>query len=1191
MRSNRPIRKIGTASVAEEIQMTSQDGRARGVLAKLRLASAGAETLHRVRRQSGARIARIALALLALGMASSAFAIGTTASTTTLSSSAASVSARQSVTFTATVAPTSGAGTTPTGTVVFKDGTTVIAGCPGTLASGVSTCTTATLTAGSHTVTASYGGDTTYAVSTASVTETVAALPTTITLTSGTNPSVVSGNVLFTATVTGSSPTGNVTFISGVTGLGVVALSGGQATKIVTFSSAGTRAMTATYAGDGYSGASTSAAVSQVVNPIASSVTLSPSANPVAAGHSLTMTALVTGSTPTGTVQFKDGATNLGSGVTLIGGQATSTIASPTEGAHNYSATYSGDSSNSGSSANRVINVAGTTSTTTLAASTSAATPTTSVTFTAAITGSSPTGSVVFRDGATVLHTSTVSGGAATWSQALSASGLHTITASYGGDTTNAPSVSTQALVQVSTGGTTQPAGAALQWNYQYDAQGNLTQVVDANAATTQQAYDSLSRTRQITQPVPATGQAAPVIALGYDLQDQPATVTDPRSLTTTYTTDGLGNTTALASPDTGTTTKTYYDSGLLKTALDARGRTSTYTYNDALDRLTSIAYSDGGTGTTFTYDQGANGVGHLTSVTDESSSTTFTYDGLGRVLTKTQVSGPAGSQRTFTLTYTWGTTGSATGKLVSVKYPSNAVVIYGYDTAGRVNDVSVTGTDGVVTKVLTGLSYNALSQPQSWAWGTGAVPYQRSFDGYGRLVSYPLGNPAGTGISAGVTRTLAFDAAGRIVGYSHTTPTNWDQAFAYDGLDRLVSATLVGGIPYGYAYDATGNRTQTTINGTGYADTVSTTNNWYTTVANAAGTAAQGYDAAGHLTSDASGTYTYSGRGRLKTELRAGSTFNYLYNAFEQRVYKAGPSTVITTGSASYAYDEAGHLEGEYDATGKAVYETVYLGDMPVAALTQPVIGQTTVSYVYADHLNTARVIVRPADQAILWTWGSNEPFGQTQANSNPSALGTFTYNPRFPGQVADTESGWFYNWNRDYNPSLGRYVQSDPLGLSGGGMSTYAYAAANPLMNVDPNGKQVAQVIVGIPVLIVGCALTPACRDAVKNAMQSKPSESSPTTCKPAIPDVEPGDDCEYYALAAAKSGAGVPIMDNLADAPRLEAFYGAGPWIKMQYTQECHGGKKLVIHYFHSQSSGRNEELKFVPYGSGTWSQPKG
>jgi RHS repeat-associated protein len=90
------------------------------------------------------------------------------------------------------------------------------------------------------------------------------------------------------------------------------------------------------------------------------------------------------------------------------------------------------------------------------------------------------------------------------------------------------------------------------------------------------------------------------------------------------------------------------------------------------------------------------------------------------------------------------------------------------------------------------------------------------------------------------------------------------------------------------------------------------------------------------------------------------------------------------------------------------------------------------------------------------VWLWHQDEPFGNNVPDENPSGLGAFDLPLRLPGQHFDKETNLHYNYFRDYDPSLGRYGESDPSGLRGG-INTYAYGGDNPVAYVDPSGLRV--------------------------------------------------------------------------------------------------------------------------------------
>jgi RHS repeat-associated protein len=173
----------------------------------------------------------------------------------------------------------------------------------------------------------------------------------------------------------------------------------------------------------------------------------------------------------------------------------------------------------------------------------------------------------------------------------------------------------------------------------------------------------------------------------------------------------------------------------------------------------------------------------------------------------------------------------------------------------------------------------------------------------------------------------------------------------------------------------------------------------------------------------------------------------SYHYNGGSDRVHKLRDLT-----REEVLHDESGkRLHSFVQSTSgfgtNAFREYVYLDNVPVTT-----VDSAGIAYLETDHLGTPRVAADPATNAWRWRWNF---FGTTFGEHAPTlpASGTLALDLRYQGQAYDAETGLHYNYFRDYEPGTGRYVESDPIGLLGG-ITTYGYAIARPLANVDPSG-----------------------------------------------------------------------------------------------------------------------------------------
>ncbi|ROU08958.1 RHS repeat-associated core domain-containing protein [Lysobacter enzymogenes] len=513
--------------------------------------------------------------------------------------------------------------------------------------------------------------------------------------------------------------------------------------------------------------------------------------------------------------------------------------------------------------------------------------------------------------------------------------------------------------------------------------------------------------------------------------------MTDPNRLATHYRYNGFGDQVQLESPDTGITDYTYTAAGQLATKKDANDATAhRYTY-DALGRPKAIFYTATSPADVEYHYDTVNAectagqtfaLGRLTANRTEGNELKYCYDRFGQVVRKVQI--VAGKSFTLKYAYTIG------GHLYTVTYPDGTTVDYARDAQARIKEIGVRPYGGTRTVLLNNAAYEPFGPVAGWTYGNGRA-LNRTYD----LDYRP--KTILDAASGGLSLSYGYNTVGDLTELKDGLQSASLAGYEYDTLGRLTK-TLDGVTPLEtYTYDKTGNRKSLLRGGVTDTYVYPATSHRLSSVAGVA----RGYDAAGNTTS-VGGTakeFVYNANDRLSQFKQAGVVkASYRYNAIGERVATTGATTTVI--DTYTLYDENGHWVGDYDSTGTARQQAVWLGNSPVGLVVGN--GSTqTLHYIQPDHLGTPRAVIDPARNVAVWTWDAkSEMFGNSPPNQDPDLDGTaLVFNMRLPGQRYDAASGLLYNYFRDYDPSTGRYIQSDPIGLAGGS-NTYLYAGGSP-------------------------------------------------------------------------------------------------------------------------------------------------
>jgi len=530
-----------------------------------------------------------------------------------------------------------------------------------------------------------------------------------------------------------------------------------------------------------------------------------------------------------------------------------------------------------------------------------------------------------------------------------------------------------------------------------YNAAGNIAQRTDTAGRATAYTYDNANR---ITRTTDAANKPTD---FQYDALSRITSVTDALSQQYQFAYDAVGRQTQITRGGVSMS-YVYDDAGNRTQRTDYNGVVTNYGYDD-LNRLTTVTYPDS---TTVTY--GYDELSRLATATNSNGTVTMSYDNRGRTASVGGVFGPA-------VSYGYDVGGNRTSMAIG----GSTYASYGYDVANRLNTITDSGSLAVT------YAYDNTNKLTSRTLPNG-ITTAYDYDGLNRLTRLRH-----TTATATLTdNQYGYDNANRI---SQMTDIGGAHAYSYDSIDRLTSATYPGTTSESYTYDAVGNRTASHIS-------ASYTYQPFNKVTNAGGVTFT-YDNNGNLLTKVSGTdttqYAWDFENRLtQVTLPNGTVVNYKYDALGRRIQR----TTSAGADERYVYDGKNVVQ---DLNSSSSVVTSYLNGPGLDNHLRQTNTTTGASYFLTDHLgSTVGLTDASANLVEQITYDS---FGNHVASSRTR----YTYT----GRERDADTGLMYYRARFYDPGIGRFIGSDPIGLNGG-INPYAYVGNHPTSLIDPSGLQ---------------------------------------------------------------------------------------------------------------------------------------